>query len=185
MPRSSNFRPVTILKSILIALYAFGVLFTSTDACDGYKVKVNKIETCDSSNQIKLTNPKVELTKDCELFVQGCAELTSGFTSCKVMYDVKKRGMIVPFKGEKDVCDEVPKVAKEKKASELFAKYKVPSNCPFKAIKACSAKGETFDIQSYKDKFRLAAGQYSGTITVQSNTGKSCFKFDVELKRGK
>jgi hypothetical protein len=42
--------------------------------------------------------------------------------------------MIVPFKGEKDVCDEVPKVAKEKKASELFAKYKVPPNCPFKAV---------------------------------------------------
>jgi hypothetical protein len=52
-------------------------------------------------------------------------------------------------------------------------------------IKACSAKGESFDIQSYKDKFRLAAGQYSGTITVQTNTGKSCFKFDAEFKRGK
>jgi hypothetical protein len=53
---------------------------------DGYKLKVNKIEPCDSSNQIKLTNPKVELTKNCELFVQGCGELTSGFTSCKVCF---------------------------------------------------------------------------------------------------
>jgi hypothetical protein len=42
--------------------------------------------------------------------------------------------MIVPFKGEKDVCDEVPKIAKGKKASELFVKYKVPQNCPFNAV---------------------------------------------------
>jgi hypothetical protein len=46
--------------------------------------------------------------------------------------------MIVPFKGEKDVCDEVPKVAKEKKASELFTKYKIPPHCPFKAVSITS-----------------------------------------------
>jgi hypothetical protein len=50
------------------------------------------------------------------------------------MYDVKKRGMIVPFKGEKDVCDEIPKISKEPKASKLFKKYEISQNCPMKAV---------------------------------------------------
>jgi hypothetical protein len=57
----------------------------------------------------------------------------------QAIYDVKKRGMIVPFKGEKDVCDEVPKLAKDKKAGDLFTKYKIPTSCPFKAVSVTCA----------------------------------------------
>jgi len=55
----------------------------------------------------------------------------------------------------------------------------------FFQVKVCSSKGEKIDISSYKDKFRLASGQYTGTITVQCNSGNSCFKFEGEFKRGK
>ena len=55
----------------------------------------------------------------------------------------------------------------------------------FFQVKACTSKGEKIDITSFKDKFRLAAGQYTGTITLQCNSGTSCFKFDGEFKRGK
>jgi hypothetical protein len=55
----------------------------------------------------------------------------------------------------------------------------------FFQVKACSQKGEKIDVSSFKDKFRLAAGQYTGTVTLQANSGNSCFKFDIEFKRGK
>jgi hypothetical protein len=49
----------------------------------------------------------------------------------------------------------------------------------------CAKKGESLDISKYKDKFRLAAGQYTGTIKFECDSGKSCFAFDVEFKKGK
>jgi hypothetical protein len=52
-------------------------------------------------------------------------------------------------------------------------------------VKACSSKGEKIDISSLKDKLKIGAGQYTGTITVKSNSGSSCYKFDGELKHGK
>ena len=55
----------------------------------------------------------------------------------------------------------------------------------FLQVKPCSTKGEKIDLSSFKDKFRLAAGQYTGTVTLQCNSGTSCFKFDGEFKRGK
>jgi hypothetical protein len=52
-------------------------------------------------------------------------------------------------------------------------------------VKACSTKGEKINITPLKDKFSLAAGQYKGTLTVQFNSGSSCFNFEGEFKRGK
>jgi len=50
-------------------------------------------------------------------------------------------------------------------------------------LKVCSRKGERVDVSSYKDKFRLIEGQYTGTLQVQSDAGKGCFKFDFEFRR--
>jgi hypothetical protein len=72
--------------------------------------------------------------------------------------------MIVPFKGEKDVCDEVPKIAKEKKAGELFTKYKIPQNCPFKPVSITGAFqiSACFDVVS---SLRLLINACAGTIS--------------------
>ena len=51
---------------------------------DGYKLKINKLEHCDNNVIFKLTNPVIELTKDCNAFFKGCAEATKGFKSFKV-----------------------------------------------------------------------------------------------------
>jgi hypothetical protein len=50
---------------------------------------------------------------------------------------------------------------------------------------ACAKKDESINISQYKDKFRLAAGQYTGTIKFECDSGNSCFKFDAEFKKGK
>jgi hypothetical protein len=51
--------------------------------------------------------------------------------------------------------------------------------------KICAPEDQKFDVSSYKNKFRLAAGQYTGKITLDCNSGKSCYNFDIEFKRGK
>ncbi|KDR14704.1 uncharacterized protein LOC110834292 [Zootermopsis nevadensis] len=183
MARSSSIRPLIIIKTVFVLLYTYGVLFTSTEACDGYKIKINKLEPC-AGNIFKLTNPKVDLTKACRAVITGCMDV-KGFSSCKVTYDIKKKGMMVPFKGEKDACEEIAKATKESDTASRLKKYNISPNCPIKSVNACSKEGESLDLSPYKDKFRLAAGQYTGTIGFDCDSGKSCFKFDVEFKRGK
>jgi hypothetical protein len=51
---------------------------------DGYKIKVNKLQACDGSGTVKIINPKIELTKDCLVVADGCAQITKGFSKCKV-----------------------------------------------------------------------------------------------------
>jgi len=51
-------------------------------------------------------------------------------------------------------------------------------------FKVCTRQGERVDVAPYKDKLRLAEGQITGTLKVESDSGKGCFKFDVEFRRG-
>jgi hypothetical protein len=186
MANFSSIRLAICVKSVFIALCIFDTLFTSTEACDGYQIKLIKLEPCDGKGILKLSNnPKVELTKDCHLLLSGCGDLTTAVSTCKVVYDVKKKGMMVPFKGEKDVCETLEGFGKKPDVKKKLQQYKISEKCPVAKVKVCSSKGEKIDISSYKDKFRLASGQYTGTITVQCNSGNSCFKFEGEFKRGK
>lgn len=45
---------------------------------------MNKLEACDSSGTVKIINPKIELTKECFIAADGCAQITKGFSRCKV-----------------------------------------------------------------------------------------------------
>jgi len=51
--------------------------------------------------------------------------------------------------------------------------------------KICVPQDQKISVSSFKDKFPLAAGHYTGTLKFDCNSGKSCFTFDVEFKRGK
>jgi len=41
---------------------------------------------------------------------------------------------MVPFKGEKDVCEEVEKQSKDPKVAERMAYYKINRKCPMNAV---------------------------------------------------
>ena len=56
---------------------------------DGYKIKLNKLEHCDSKAIYKITNLKVELTKECSVFFKGCVELTAAITSLRVCWNAR------------------------------------------------------------------------------------------------
>ena len=51
-----------------------------------------------------------------------------------MVYDIKKKGMMIPLKGEKDVCEELATAAKDPKVAEKFTKYNLEKNCPIKEV---------------------------------------------------
>jgi hypothetical protein len=51
-----------------------------------------------------------------------------------VLYDVKKKGMMIPFKGEKDICEELATYAKDPTVAEKLAKYNLEKSCPIKEV---------------------------------------------------
>jgi hypothetical protein len=51
-----------------------------------------------------------------------------------VIYDVKKKGMMIPFKGEKDICEELATAAKDPTVAEKLKKYNIETSCPIKEV---------------------------------------------------
>lgn len=51
-----------------------------------------------------------------------------------MIYDIKKKGMMVPFKGERDVCEELAKFSKDPDASKKMKEYKISSHCPVQPV---------------------------------------------------
>ena len=52
----------------------------------------------------------------------------------QVVYDVKKKGMMIPFKGEKDICEELATAAKDPTAAKKLKDYKIETSCPIKEV---------------------------------------------------
>jgi hypothetical protein len=51
-----------------------------------------------------------------------------------VVYDVKKKGMMIPLKGEKDVCEELASASKDPNVAEKLTKYNLEKNCPIEEV---------------------------------------------------
>jgi hypothetical protein len=47
-----------------------------------------------------------------------------------VIYEVKKKGMITPFKGEKDVCETLEKFGKKPDVAARLDVHKINKKCP-------------------------------------------------------
>jgi len=52
------------------------------------------------------------------------------FVCFQVVYDVKKKGMMVPFKGEKDVCETLEGFGKKPDVKKKLQQYKISEKCP-------------------------------------------------------
>jgi hypothetical protein len=50
------------------------------------------------------------------------------------VYDIKKRGMMIPIKGERDVCEELATASKNKTVATNLAKNNIPTSCPVKEV---------------------------------------------------
>jgi hypothetical protein len=56
------------------------------------------------------------------------------FIYIQLVYDVKKRGMMVPFKGEKDICQELAKASRDPTVAANLKKYNIGPTCPVKEV---------------------------------------------------
>jgi hypothetical protein len=50
------------------------------------------------------------------------------------VYDVKKRGMMIPLKGERDICEELANASKNQTVASNLAKNNIPTTCPVKKV---------------------------------------------------
>ncbi|KAJ9583949.1 hypothetical protein L9F63_021723 [Diploptera punctata] len=170
---------------VCLVLIVASAYFLAVDACDGYKLKL-KLEEDDPNNFIKFNDIDVQLTKDCFVVPKGCMKIEKEMGRCQVMYDIRKKGIVVPFKGEKNMCEEIEKMGKTPEAVEKLKEYNVVAKCPIpKMDSMCVPEESKMNVEQYKDKFRLAAGIYTGTVTVKCDCGTSAFKVSAEFKRGK
>lgn len=70
---------------------------------------------------IYISYPKTEASLNIQILFQ-------------VLYDVKKKGMMVPFKGERDACEELAKLSKKQDVADKLKQYKISKNCPINAV---------------------------------------------------
>jgi hypothetical protein len=52
----------------------------------------------------------------------------------QVVYDVNKKGMMIPFKGEKDICEELATASKNPAVATNLIKYNIGTRCPVKEV---------------------------------------------------
>jgi hypothetical protein len=55
-------------------------------------------------------------------------------TIFQVVYDVKKKGMMIPFKGEKNICEELATASQNPDVAADLVKYGVGTHCPIKEV---------------------------------------------------
>ncbi|KAG5674891.1 hypothetical protein PVAND_004836 [Polypedilum vanderplanki] len=148
-------------------------------ACQGYKLKINYIKACGNNNVIKISeNMTAKLTKDCEIIPIGCAE-TDGFKTAMVHYEIFKNNLPV-LRGDMDACAQVEKAKPEIK--EIIKMFGLPDKCPIDKYTKCEDGSKNANLEKFKSLIPLArGGPIRSEITVQHDTGKSCFKSEIEL----
>ncbi|CAG9799106.1 unnamed protein product [Chironomus riparius] len=167
-----------IFKNFLLAVLLLYLINEST-ACQGFKLKIHYMKNCGSNNVIKLQdNSTAKLTKDCEIVPTVCAE-TEGFKTAMLHYEIYKNNLIV-LRGDIDACAELKKLKPEVK--EMIKLFGLPDKCPIEKQTKCEDGSKKANVQQYKSFLQLALGGPIRTeITIQHDTGKSCFKSEVEF----
>jgi hypothetical protein len=56
------------------------------------------------------------------------------FIYFQLLYDVKKRGLMVPFKGEKNICQELETASRDPTVAANLKKYNIGPTCPVKKV---------------------------------------------------
>jgi hypothetical protein len=50
------------------------------------------------------------------------------------VYDVRKRGMMIPIKGDRDICDELATASRNETVATNMKKNNIPTSCPIKKV---------------------------------------------------
>uniref|UniRef100_A0A1A9WWA8 MD-2-related lipid-recognition domain-containing protein n=1 Tax=Glossina brevipalpis TaxID=37001 RepID=A0A1A9WWA8_9MUSC len=166
-----------MLKVFIVSL----LLFTSLKAvltCNGYKMKLLKAENCAGNNAIiKIDEDfNIILNKKCELIPKGCVTFKD-FSKALAHYQIRKDGVLVKD-DTTDLCSKVLQVPTEYK--EMLNIYGAPSKCPVQKGTICN-DDKKLNLSKYKSHLKIARGHIMINSSIEHDTGKSCFHFDVEI----
>ncbi|XP_055376087.1 uncharacterized protein LOC129608540 [Condylostylus longicornis] len=166
------------MKSTIIFLLS--VFVEISFACNGYKLKINKIENCAGDNQIVTIDEgfSMKLNKKCELVPSGCIT-HKAFNTALETFKITKDGVVVK-EGTVDVCDAATHAQGEHK--NMMKMFSLPEKCPVSDGKVCS-DDRKLDFSKFKNMLSLARGQIDIESNIDHDTGKSCFKIAMEITK--
>ncbi|CAD7078793.1 unnamed protein product [Hermetia illucens] len=165
--------------NVLIAAI-FALLVDSTLACNGYKAKIKKLESCNPDNVVKVDDGfSVKLSKKCEIIPSGCIS-TKGFSTAKATYSLEKDGITIK-EGTVDLCEAAHEVSSE--AKNLMKVFAIPDHCPVAEGKICANENTKADISKYKHMMGVARGNIVVSAKIKHDTGETCFKMEIEISK--
>lgn len=137
-------------------------------ACNGYKAKLKKLESCAGSDQIIEIEDgfSVKLNKKCELIPTGCIK-NKAFNTAKATYTVQKDGITVK-EGKVNVCEAATSVSDEGK--NLLKMFALPDHCPVPEGRICANENTKADLSKYKNLLSMAKGHIQSNTTIEHDT---------------
>ncbi|XP_031623476.1 uncharacterized protein LOC116340882 [Contarinia nasturtii] len=169
-----------MVKQLLVCfLVAIAVDFSS--ACNGYKMRLVKLENCAGPDQVIKFDTKatLSLTKKCDIILTGCGG-TTGFKTAKFSYNIIKNGNPL-LSGSVDACEELKKDTKG--FATILKSFDIPSECPVEKMETCIDETKKMNIDEYKSFLGLMNGDIEVQLNGTHDTGKTCLKYVVHVSR--
>ncbi|XP_030753198.1 uncharacterized protein LOC115880200 [Sitophilus oryzae] len=155
-------------------------------ACNGWSAKIVSYKNCVDNGIITLPTKglKVVLDKDCNIYVDGCLEITKSYKSAKGSYHIKKPPLPM-IDGDMDFCELDKQIKSMPDAQKAIDMFGLPVTCPVNAGKICAGAEKKFSITKYKNQLGMAAGTSTIKVEVEHDVGKSCYELEFNLSKVK
>nr|ABF18510.1 putative 16.8 kDa salivary secreted protein [Aedes aegypti] len=153
-------------------------------ACNGgYRIKVRRVHNCAGQDAVIVAqeNYTAVLTKNCEIKSRGCVTYKA-FKSGVVNYKVKKNGVQL-VQGRMDLCDQIASGNRDPTIGPMMRTLNLPNKCPVEAGTLCTDPTQVVNIEQYKQFLPLARGSLEIESEIQHDTGKSCFRLQIDVTK--
>uniref|UniRef100_A0A1Q3FR32 Putative 16.8 kDa salivary secreted protein n=1 Tax=Culex tarsalis TaxID=7177 RepID=A0A1Q3FR32_CULTA len=159
------------------------VIGTSIACNGGFKIKVRKVENCGGPDAIITANENYTavLTKNCEIKSRGCVSFKS-FNTAISNLKVKKDGIVV-LQDKVNLCERLAKGRRDANIGQMLKTLRLPESCPVEEGTLCTDPSQVVNIEQYKQFLPLARGLIDIEMDIQHDTGKSCFRVQIDIAK--
>ncbi|XP_065073864.1 uncharacterized protein LOC135697931 [Ochlerotatus camptorhynchus] len=162
---------VALIASVLLA-----------SACNGgYELIIHKIENCKGSVISIDPQSVVTLTEDCKVNSKSTVT-TTGFKDAEMTVKVSKNGIPV-VKEKMNLCTMMEDSKGNKDAAEIMTMFGVPDECPVTAQEIKTDESQEYSLEKYKQHLMMAEGQILVDCQITHDSGESCIKIQMEVKK--
>ncbi|CAH1104114.1 unnamed protein product [Psylliodes chrysocephalus] len=152
-----------------------------TEACNGYHIKINRIETCIDNSIIQPKNIAVNLDKDCNIVYGGCLEFTKPVKTMMATYEISKAPLPL-ITGDLDMC-QLAGTIKMPQLLQIVNGFGFPKKCPIAAKKFCATGNKSISIAKFKNQLSMAAGLTELKLNIDHDNGKSCVAVSLTVSK--